>query len=1193
MRCQGCDRDLDQDARFCPGCGLAVAARCKTCAAPLDDDARFCKHCGTAVETTAPIDGPCASPQRDPARERKVATLLFADLVGFTSLGETHDPELVSSLVGETFERLSVEVRRYEGTIEKFAGDALLAVFGVPVAHEDDPERAVRSALEMQAVMARLASTAGERPQMALRIGVETGEVLVDQSRAAEERDLFVTGDAVNTAARLQAAATPATVIVGPSAYSATRDVVEYAELPPLELKGKGAPVAAWRAVSVRTGRGGRRAPLGLESPLVGRDNELTLLKETVRRTVAEGRPHLVTVIGSAGVGKSRLTWEVEKYLDGLPEVYHWRKGRCLAYSGPSFGPIADVIRADARILDDDPPEAARAKLQARLSELSLGDDEAGIDDALQALLAIGEARERPRDELFEAWRRYLGAIARLAPLALVMEDIHWADDGVLSFLDFLARWGEGPIAILCLARHELLGIRSGWGGGLPNAATIVLEPLDAESSTALMEGLLEGGVPGVLRDHIIPLAEGNPLFAEEMVRMLVDRGALRFVDGHWQLAVPVDEIEIPGSVQAVLAARLDTLPSQEKRVTQDAAVIGRIFWDRLVAYISGEDLEPTSERIRHLRLKDLVVPREPSSLAGAAEYGFRHVLIRDAAYDSLPKLDRSRLHVEIARWAEVELADRIDEFAELIASHLAAALAYEEELAVDDGTGMRELRERTRMAALRAARRAAAMSQLAPAGIWYRTAIKQARELGVTSREFATLADEYASVDWRAGDPAARETVMAEAVGGLLTLTDPTPADAQLSARLRSYLARARYDTGDADSARVVLREGLEALGDDPPSPGRARLLASMGWTYWRSGPVEEASLWLERAVTEAEGSADAETLRWAKHDLGVTRGAMGLRDDGVALLEESYRLAQSADDLNLLLRCYVNIPAVRSNHGDDLRPLAAMVDEGLQRARRATAYGIVGFLACNQSEFMAELGRFDAAVVYSDEAIAASPETAARDRAHRHRQRAFAQRLHGEVAAAERDLAEARRLSADTEPQSAAEEVLARAWSQWPEDPGGALEVVAAAVVDPEIWGIQRVLIAHELARMALRLDDQGTLQLALEQHRAARTAESSRLRQAEARWLEGLADGSAGLTVEAVAAQLEELGFKLKAANAWADAALITTRSGRASKAPAQAAALIEEMDLHPLLGPLPETRWLEPIDAEGTAATSDRL
>ena len=1190
MVCTGCGRELDADTRFCPGCGLAVEARCKACGASLDSDARFCKHCGAAVEAAAGETANLAADrQRDHTRERKVATLLFADLVGFTGLGEAHDPELVSSLVGDTFERLSVEVRRYEGTIEKFAGDALLAVFGVPIAHEDDPERAVRSALEMQAVMARLATTAGERPELALRIGIETGEVLVDQSRAAEERDLFVTGDAVNTAARLQAAAAPGTVIVGPSAYGATRDVIDHAELPTLELKGKGVPVAAWRAVAVKTGRGGRRAPLGLESRLVGRDNELTLLKETVRRTVAEGRPHLVTVIGSAGVGKSRLTWELEKYLDGLPDVYHWRKGRCLAYSGPSFGPIADVVRADARILDDEPPEAARDKLRARLAKLDLGDDAPSIEDALQAVLAIAEPRDRPREELFDAWRRYLGAIARLEPLVLVVEDIHWADDGVLSFLDFLARWGEGPMVILCLARHELLGIRPGWGGGLPNAAAIVLEPLDAEASSALMEGLLEGGVPPDLRERVTSLAEGNPLFAEEMVRMLVDRGALRFTDGHWQLAVPVNEIEIPGSVQSVLAARLDTLPSHEKRVAQDAAVIGRIFWDRLVAHVSSDGLAPTIERIRGLRVKDLVVHREPSSLAGAAEYGFRHVLTRDVAYDSLPKRERSRLHVEVARWVETELADRIDEFAELIASHLEAALAYEEELSVDDGAEMGDLRGLTQAAALRAARRASAMSQLAPAGRWYRLAIAQAVELAAGPRDIAALADEYAKAAWTAGDPADREAVMAGAVAGMLTLADPGPADEQLVASLRSVQGEARYETGDVDGARALLQEGISALEPGPPSPGRAKLLAFLGWTYWRAGPVEEATPWLERAVHEAEVGADAETLRWAKHDLGISYAFLGRLDEAIELLEESFRLARAADDRNLLLRCYINVPATRSNRGDDLRPLVSITEEGLNRARRAAADNTVAWLAGNQAEFVAELGRLDAASAYLDEAVAAS--TAAPLLAHMHLHQANAYRMQGDIAAADRVLGEAESSLADVEPQIAAELTLARAWARWPDDPRGAIEALALAVSDQDLWAPQRVFVAHELARMALRLDDRKTLDEAVKSHRDARPVGGPPRRLAEWRWVDGLADDTAGLAVETAAVELESLGVTLKAADAWADAALLAARTGRVSDALERAVALIEAMGFHPLLGPVPETRWLEPVDAADAATASD--
>lgn len=367
--------------RFCGACGTAVERSCPQCSASLAPEARFCSNCGTPVGGSERPDAaaPAAS------RERKVATLLFADLVGSTSLGETLDPELVGALVGDVFERLGQEVSRYEGTIEKFAGDAMLAVFGVPTIHEDDPERAVRAALEMQAAMAELGTDlrARGRPEPQLRIGVESGEVLVDLARASSERDLFVTGDAVNTAARLQQAAAPGTVVVGPAAYAATRHLVEYEELPSAQLKGKLAPVAAWRAVAVRARRGGQRAPLGIEAAIVGRDEEIALLKETVRRTVADGRPHLVTVFGAAGVGKSRLTWELEKYLDGLPEPYHWRKGRCLAYAQASYSALADVIKLDAKIMDDDAPASAAAKLDARIAEIH---DEAA-DPAIGAAL--------------------------------------------------------------------------------------------------------------------------------------------------------------------------------------------------------------------------------------------------------------------------------------------------------------------------------------------------------------------------------------------------------------------------------------------------------------------------------------------------------------------------------------------------------------------------------------------------------------------------------------------------------------------------------------------------------------------------------------------------------------------------------------------------------------------------------------
>jgi len=1191
MTCHACGRALPDDARFCSGCGAAVARACAGCGTELEADARFCLHCGQAVETVTdePVapeaTTPAAAVPRETARERKIATLLFADLVGFTSMNEAHDPELVSSVVSAAFERLAEEVRRYEGTVEKFAGDAMLAVFGVPTTHEDDPERAVRAALEMQTTLSTMAANASG-PELRLRIGIATGEVLADRSRASAERDLFVTGDAVNTAARLQAAAEPGTVVVGPSTYAATRDAIDYEELPPVTLKGKSLPVAVWRADSVKAGRGGRRGRLGLQSPLVGRDGELSLLKETVRRTIVDRRPHLVTVIGSAGVGKSRIAWELEKYLDGLPEVFHWRKGRCLAYSGVSFGPIADVAKADARIADDDPPPVAREKLASRLAELESVADDEDVRRALEAVLAIGDRDGRPRDELFEAWRRYLGAVAALAPLVLVMEDIHWADEGVLAFIEFLARWGEGPIVIVCLARHELLEKRSTWGGGLPNAATVELEPLGAEASSALVGGLLDGDVPDELGVRLVALAEGNPLFVEEIVRMLVDRGVLRFSEGHWSMAGAVDQLEIPGSVQAVLAARLDTLPPDEKRVAQDAAVVGRIFWDVIVAHLSGSERHPTHELIRRLRVKDLVVQRSPSSLADAAEFGFRHVLIRDVAYDSLPKRDRSRLHRDIALWAESELADRVDEFSELIAGHLAAALAYEEEFTRIPAE-LRAIRETTYAAATRAAERARAMSQFDASDRWLRLALDLAWKIDGPAREIAELTVKFANVAWQTSDPVEAQQALTRAIDAWRPVMGDSADDRLLMAELRDLRGNALFGQGDVERARQELRDAIGELEPGPPSKARALLLNRLGWTYWRAGPTEEAVPIIELAIAEAQASGADDVLRWAKHELGVTKAMLGHTNEGVALLEKSLELARASGDRELLLRCYINVPATREARGDRLEALEEMSLEGLQLARRLAASQYITWLASNSADHLFEIGRVVEAEEHQSEAIAQAEVISFMHLGSQHCGRALVRLLLGDREGAAQDIEAAERIGVPSEAQVAWSHPLSVAMYGWDEDPRAATDGLLAWASEHVDGQASTYLLAVELARMALRLHDSTTLEAAArmtELHTAFRGIAPQRARSA---WVQGIVAGDVG-AVAAAAATLEDLGLKAQASDAWADAALLAARAGIDSEAASRATVLVEEMGIRPWLGPLPETRWLEPASDDSEAS-----
>jgi class 3 adenylate cyclase/tetratricopeptide (TPR) repeat protein len=1148
MNCRVCGRALAPGSRFCPACGAAVEAACANCGAALAPEARFCASCGTPVGAAGATTGAEAP---DTGRERKVATMVFADLVGFTSLNESSDPELVQALVTRAFDRLSAEVDRYEGTVEKFAGDAMLAVFGVPSVHEDDAERAVRAALEMQAAMGELATElrAEGRPELALRIGVETGEVLVDLGRAQGERDRIVTGDAVNTAARLQQVAAPGTIVVGPFTYGATRDVVEFEELPPTALKGKTLPVAAWRAVAVKARRGGVRPSLGIEAPLIGRDGEMALIKETVRRTVADGRPHLVTVVGSAGVGKSRLTWELEKYLDGLPETYYWRKGRCLAYAQSSFSALADAVKADARILDDDAPATAEAKLVARVGELG-GSADAALQQAIRALLALGPAAGLARDELFDAWRRYLELMARQSPLVLVQEDIHWADEGLLDFIEYMARWAEGPIVLLCLARHELLELRPSWGGGMPNAASIVLQPLDAAESAQLVDALLAGGLPPELRERVVGLADGNPLFTEELVRMFVDRGVLRFGDGRWQLARPLEEVEIPGSIHAVLAARLDGLPAAEKRAAQNAAVVGRIFWDALLAHLARQGTAATGEVLRRLRVKELVVPRQPSALAGAAEFGFRHVLIRDVAYDSLPKLDRAAKHLDVARWAEETLADRQEEMVELLASHYLAALRYEEEFADPASERLRDLRRKTSTYTRGAGARADALSNKEHAARWFRVAVEQARLLRLPERERAELALEYSQAAGGYEPHEIFRALLEDALALMHESPERTADDEQLVARLRIDLVFYLYVADELEATREMIRAGIAALEPGPPTPGRAGLLARLGWTYWRAGPVEEAPAILRMAIEEARACGAQDVERMALHDLGVATGMLGRQSESLVLVEESLDLARAANDRLLLSRCYINVVAIRSGNGEPSSAILPLAIEGLERARRSMDHSSASWIAQNLADLLTFEGRLDEAVAYAEEAIVHAGFLGEQGRLGAcTSQRAHARLVLGDGSGARADVEESRRLTGTPEPQWVIRDALFDAIFQWPEDPSAACRSISAAIRSRDVAPPSLLDAAPVAARMALRVGDAANLAGSVAAYVAVAEHCSGPIRALERRWVEALLGEPrpASSVLRAVAHEFEAIGYRLPAADCLADAALIAERAG----------------------------------------------
>jgi len=1174
MRCRECGEPVEAGARFCAACGAPTAeAVCAQCGAKLSPTARFCPSCGTPLDAGADASDQVAG-SSDCIRQRKVASLLFADLVGFTNLNEAHDPEVIEAVVSRTFDRLSAEIVRYEGVVEKFAGDAMLAVFGVPTVHEDDAERAVRAALEMQGAMTDLRAQfeAEGRPGLGLRIGIETGEVLADQRRATNERDRIVTGAAVNTAARLEQAATPGAVVVGPGTYASTREIVEYQELVPITLKGKAAPVPAWRAVRVRARRGGVRPVLGIEAPLIGREEELALLKETVRRTAAEGRPHLVTVLASAGVGKSRLTWELEKYLDGLPEVYHWRKGRCLAYAQTSYSALGDVIAADALVLDDDPPEAVAQKLAARLGDLSPSGAPDAVEAAARVVIGLRSEAGTSRDELFEAWRAYLELIAQRAPLLLVLEDIHWADEGLLDFIEFLARWSEAPIMILCLARHELLERRPSWGGGLPNAASIGLEPLGPGESEQMVDALLGDSLPPALRQRVVEVSEGNPLFTEELVRLFIDRGVVRQTDGRWEQAQPIEQVEIPQSIQALLAARLDSLPADEKRLTQDAAVVGRIFWDRLLAHLAGQSPTAVVGLLRRLRVKELVVPREPSTLTDAAEYAFRHVLIRDVAYESLPKLERARKHREVAEWAEERLGERAQEVVELLAAHYWSALRYEEEFSGDRRT-LDELREKTLEYAAAAGQRASDVGQLESASRWMRIVVEQSRRSGATAVEHGERILAYLRISELFEDYNTLLASTNEVIEMLTALPRGQETERKLEARLRQWQASMLFSAaGDAAGARAAIAAGLEILEGLGPCSERAALLHVLGWLAWRAGPTADAAAPLEEAITEARATGSTRVERWALHDLGMAYCRTGRKREGIRLMEQSMELAREADDRSLLMRCCINVPALRAETGD-FRRVIPMWEEGLAVARRSMDRSSTFWLGNNLSSALSELGRLAEALPLHGATTAAA---SAMGLGHAGRvEMGWTLLQMGRLDEARQAWHDAR--EGPQEPQMFSLWASMPAALGWADDP-------QQSVTDLES-GVRRIVKAGDnpyhttvglLARMALRIGRHDALRFAADTLSALGENHYSPV-GIHARHASALLDpdrARAAATVAAIAAEFEGAEHRLAGADAWADAAWLAQRAGiPADEWAGRAAALYAACSAVPLLEPLP--------------------
>jgi class 3 adenylate cyclase/tetratricopeptide (TPR) repeat protein len=668
--------------------------RCPSCGEENPERFRHCGYCGAALASTAP------------AREtRKTVTILFTDVTGSTALGERLDPESLRDVMGRYFASMREVIERHGGTVEKYIGDAVMAVFGVPVVHEEDALRAVRAAAEMREALVRLnVGLRGERGvTLEARTGINTGSVVVGTGGPGEA---IVVGDAVNVAARLQTAAAPGEIVIGDATHELVRDAVEVGPAESIELKGKSEPVVAYRLHQVAAGAEGHLRRL--DAPMVGRERELDVLHQAFDRAVSARSCQLFTILGAAGVGKSRL---VAEFLGAVRDRARVVRGRCLSYGdGITYWPAAEIVRQAAGIEDGDSAERARERIDSFVAGLP---EAAAIARGLVGL--IGLEASAAQEELVWTFRRALEHLADQRPLVVLVDDIHWAEPTLLDLIESVADLArDAPMLLVCPARPEFLDDRPGWGGGKINATTILLEPLTEGSALELIDALVPGGVlPPAVRARIADAAEGNPLYVEEFLGMLIDDGALVADADGWTASGDLDSVAVPPTIEALLSARLDRLGSEERAVAERASVVGRVFEQSSVVALSpATNRADVPRNLMALVRKELIRP-DRSGLSQGEAFRFRHLLIRDAAYERLPKAERAELHEHFAGWLDSAAGDRLSEVEEIVGYHLEQAFRYREELAPVDERA-RELAGRAAERLIAAGRRAHERSDIA-----------------------------------------------------------------------------------------------------------------------------------------------------------------------------------------------------------------------------------------------------------------------------------------------------------------------------------------------------------------------------------------------------------------------------------------------------------------------------------------------
>jgi class 3 adenylate cyclase/tetratricopeptide (TPR) repeat protein len=919
--CGSCGTENADGQKFCGNCGVALATPCPQCGSPNAPGMNFCGDCGaqlTVGVSVAPAEPPLAA-REAVAGERRLVSVLFADLVGFTPLSASRDAEEVRDLLSRYFEEARTVIERYGGTVEKFIGDAVMAVWGAPVAKEDDAERSVRAALDLVTAVTALGQDVGA-PDLRARAGVLTGEAAVMPASPGEG---LVAGDLVNTASRIQSAAEPGTVLVGESTKRASEAAVAYEDVGTHELKGKAEPMPLWRALRVVAGAQGAMRSSALEAPFVGRDRELRLIKELFHGSADEQKAQLVSVTGIAGIGKSRLSWEFEKYIDGLATESYWHRGRCLSYGeGVAYWALAEMVRMRCGIVEDEEPGAALAKLRSTIERhVPDVDERRWIEPRLGHLLGIEEGTAGDQENLFSAWRILFERLAEESPTILVFEDMQWADESLLDFLEYLLEWSRNrSIYVLVLARPELVDMRSSWGAGKRNFASLYLEPLAPEAMGDLLAGLVPG-LPDDLRARILERAEGVPLYAVETVRMLLDRGLVAQEGNVYRPKGSVETLEVPETLHALIAARLDSLSQAQRRLVQDGAVLGKTFTKPGLAALTGrqdEELEPLLVSL--VRKEILSIQADPRS-PERGQYSFLQDIVKHIAYETISKKERKAKHLAAARFLSSAWSAEEDEIVEVVAAHYLDA-----HRAGPDDPDADEIRSAAFGMLLRAAERAASLGATAEAQRAYERALELTDDLLVRA-DLHERAGLMARIGARADESAAhleKSIAIFEGEG------ETHPA-----ARVSARLAEITWDRGRLEQALENMNRAFEVLSGEEADEDVAALAAQLGRFSYFAGDPDRAMLRIETALDLAEALALPETLSHALNTKAVILTSRGRTNESMVLLRHALHVALEYDKPTAALRAYYNL-ADTLDQLDRYDEAAVAVRDGLALARK-----------------------------------------------------------------------------------------------------------------------------------------------------------------------------------------------------------------------------------------------------------------